>query len=203
MLTGTRAGIDVNGRVGQARAEQQSCLAEHHGSQLSRPSRSAELEDEGDQHARCDAELFGRLSIAEHQSWLRDRRATRGLDHEGGERHEHRTRRRPGWREHRSVPHEGEQIEEPRTEPHHPQANGQGTDVITSGDVRDRSALLDGRDRREDHLDAGDLARERIIRQHTLAMTAVPASGKRDRKHHETGSGVQLSQYATSRQTQV
>jgi len=56
---------------------------------------------------------------------------------------------------------------------------------MTSRNVADPLAALDGQHRREDHLDAGDLARQRVARKHALAMAARLATGQRDLQHRD------------------
>jgi hypothetical protein len=202
-LPGARLGRYVNGRVDRDGAEQQDRLAEHHGSELGRATRSAEPEHESDQQARGDAELLVLPStIAEDRSWLGDRLATSDLHGEPGERHQLGARWRIARRQHSPVPHEGDQVEEPHAQPRDPEAHRQRADSVTSRNVADTLAALHGDHRREDYLDAGDFARQRIVGQHPLTVAAHETAGQRHIQHREAARCMQLAPHPRAGQPQ-
>jgi hypothetical protein len=201
-MTVARRPVDVNRRVGQTGAEQQHGRAEQHGPEPGRRQRAAECVDETDQQARREAQLRGRVvPLAEHQARLGHADRARGLDGEAAEMHQHRTGRRAGRRHHRAVAHQAEQIERPRSQPRQPQPDRERADAVAPRHGRHRLAALDGGDRREDHRDAGHLARQDIARQHPLAMPTRIAARQGDREHDALIRGPQqLAPHADSSQ---
>jgi hypothetical protein len=96
------------------------------------------------------------------------------------------------------------EIEDARTEPECPALDGARDDARTLRDAR-RHGAVDDRlgDRVQDDLDAGDLARQCIERQHSLAVLAPSAARQRHRDRHERIACLKPPLDATTSKSQI
>jgi hypothetical protein len=90
-----------------------------------------------------------------------------------------------------TVPVQPLEVEHTGSEPEHPALDGARYDARRAGDARQRH-LVDRRlpDRVQDHLDARYFSRQRLERQHALAMPTIAAACERHLEHH--GCAVQV-----------
>lgn len=85
----------------------------------------------------------------------------------------------------RSVTIQPLEIEHPRSESEHPDLDGAWHDVRAVRDARQRGLIGERlSDRIQNHVHAGDLARQCLEWQHALAMPAVTTTCERHLEHH-------------------
>lgn len=96
-----------------------------------------------------------------------------------------RTRRRVVWCKSRSVPKQSFEIEHARSEPEHPSLYGARHHVRGARNARQCRAVDDrGPNGIQNYVDAGHLARQRLERQHALAVPTIAATRECDREKY-------------------
>lgn len=96
-----------------------------------------------------------------------------------------RTRRRVVWCKPRSVPKQSLEIEHARSEPEHPSLYGARHHVRGASNAGQRRTVDDRVPNGiQNHVDAGHLARQRLERQHPLAVPTIAATRECDRKKY-------------------
>lgn len=143
--------------------------------------------DEGDQ-SRCSLAplLDGGPLQVRHPGQPRSTEPPIYLDPHRTPAVEHRALGRIAGRALRAVPVEPFQIEQPCTQSEHPPLDGARSDAGAPGGARHSSSvgecLCNGR---QDDLDPGNLARQRIAGQHPLAVPATSAARQRHGQYDE------------------
>lgn len=102
------------------------------------------------------------------------------------------------------MPVESLEIEGACTEPEHPAPDRARHDAALLGDARHGDSLGEHlRDRIHDDLDAGDLARQRLARQHSLAVPTTAAARQRHRQRDKRVTGLEPPLDSTASQPEV
>jgi len=173
-------------------SEQQDRLVEPRSSACSELARAARSVDQVEQPRRRVAPLLGDGPPAiGHPRHRRDAEPATDLDDHGGPSMQHRALRCIVWRASRPMSVEPLEVERACAEPEHPALERARRNANALGDTRQRAAPNQVGDGAQDDLDAGDLARQCVARQHPLAVPAVAATRQRHRERHECIAGLE------------
>jgi hypothetical protein len=166
---------------------------------------SANTLDERDQSLSGRAPLSDGGSLQmRHPGRLRSTEPPRHLDRHRTPAMEHRALGRIAERALCSVPVESLQIEQPGSQPEHPALDGVRGDTSASGSAGHGSALGECFcNSLHDHLDPGDLARQRIAGKHALAMPTASAARERHEQRHERVGGLEPTRDPTTSKLEI
>jgi hypothetical protein len=96
------------------------------------------------------------------------------------------------------------EVEGSRTESKDPAREGTSGNADAARDARQRDSVGEHlADRIQDHLDARDFARQRIARQHALAVSAAVTSCQRHCERHERVGSLEPSLDATASKSDI
>jgi len=194
-------------RVGPVPPEQEDRFAEHRGAQRGDRTHTTGALDQPDQAHTSLAALRHR-GPAEVRRDRQRRRAERTvatqLDRHGRPPMQHGARRRIDRCVACAMPVEPIEVEGACPEAEDPAPDRASHDAPPLRDASLRSAAHDHlADRVEGHLDAEDLARQRIARQNSLAVPAALAARQRHLQRHVARAGPELSLDPTASQLEV
>jgi hypothetical protein len=159
-MTALERRTSINGRVRHAGAEQEDRFAEHTSAKVGCSTCTPERFDEGDGKRGGAAELGsdGRPWRGDKPGWV-DQATSRGLGRERRERYERGRFADVSAGDHGAVPKEAQQVEEARADADDPESDREHADAEPRGDGLVCFATGHGRQRVENDLGAGDLAR--------------------------------------------
>lgn len=102
------------------------------------------------------------------------------------------------------VPVQPLQIEQPCTESEYPPLDGARSNASAPGGARHGSFVGERlRYGRHDDLDPGDLARQRVVGQHPLAVPAPSAARERHAQHYERVEGLEPAHHSTTSKLEI
>lgn len=172
--------------------EQQDRLAEPPSTACGKLARAASSVDQVEQTRRRVAPLLGGgPTDIGHPRYRRDAEPATDLDDHGCPSVQRRALRCIVGRASRPMSVEPLEVERACSEPEHPALERARRNANALGDTRQRAGAEQVGDSAQDDLDAGDLARQRIVRQHPLAVPAVAATRQRHRERHECINGLE------------
>lgn len=199
-----RNGQDTR-RVGAITPEQQDRFAEPRSTERGNFARTPSGLHESDQSRRRFAPLLGGGPMQISHPWQRrGAELSTELGGHGSPAVKHRARWCVARCASRSVPIEPLEIERSRTESEHPARDGACNDADAPRDARQRYSVGQHlRNGVDDYLDTGDLARQRVERQHALTVLATPAACQRHQQRRERVACLESSLDPSTSQPQI
>jgi hypothetical protein len=166
---------------------------------------AADALDERDQSRGCVAPLLGGGPMQICHPWQgRTAELATELDHHRGPAVEQRTRSCVARCAPRAVPIQPLEIEGACPESEDPDLDRAGRHAVPLRDAGQGNAVGESlSDCIQDHLDAGNLARQRLERQDSLAVPATAAARQRHREHHRPIAGLQPPRDPTASKPEI
>jgi hypothetical protein len=172
--------------------EQQDRFPEHLRAACGELAGTTRGSNESDQAPRCLASLLQSSPMHITRRGRHRARPSREPRRYGGPAMKQRALRSIAQRSTRTVPIQPLEIEHTRPESEHPHLDSARYDARAVGDARQRDIVDESlSDCIQNDVDASDLARQRLERQHPLAMPTITTPCERHLEHHRCVAVVQ------------